>query len=400
MLAREERALAVMKRRQAREMESLLRAEETRAQMEEMQTAKVRREQQRAEEMKKERERREAEWRTSQQRLALQRKQKEEEAEADTRTAAAKRYEEEAKAAAVQRAAERRAQRERFLKGQEEAARQAAFRAQTERLIEAQIAELEEKGAAIQRRDRERLTQLEEQRQRRAAKREAERERASRRQAKAREAAQEVLGKRRANFAAQQDALRERLAGLERERALDEIRLKKEAGRNEARRQQAFEEAKREEEKRISSVLAKKKAQEERLTTAYAKREAENAAKNARRAIKRSLRTSKVEAMQRASEYKRAMLRSRLQEQEERVDGMLDQRFKIQNRRRLQNQQAAMQKAKMRDLLDRLQSTNIAWSDLAQTTGGDMSIEALELVINKKRGVKANGKMRQGGNTM
>ena len=59
-----------------------------------------------------------------------------------------------------------------------------------------------------------------------------------------------------------------------------------------------------------------------------------------------------------------------------------------------------MQKAKMRDLLDRLQSTNIAWSDLAQTTGGDMSIEALELVINKKRGVKANGKMRQGGNTM
>jgi len=29
-----------------------------------------------------------------------------------------------------------------------------------------------------------------------------------------------------------------------------------------------------------------------------------------------------------------------------------------------------------------------------------MSIEALELVINKKRGVKANGKMRQGGNTM
>lgn len=386
MFENEERALQVMKRRQAREMETLLRAEETRAEMEEMQTAKVKREQRRALELKRRQERKEAEWRASQQKLALQRKAKEEAAELAARAEANKRHEEEAKLVVARKAKERKAQRARFLKGQEEAARAAKFRAQTERFIEMQIQELEQKSKQIAIRDAERRAALEEQRKKRARKQMAERQRALRRQQKAREAAQEVLVKRRAAFSAQQDTLKKRLDDLERKRAADEVRMRLEAERNAERRMAAIAEAKREEEKRIEAIVAKKRRQDERLAAAYDKRKFEAAQKNAQRTIKQSLRTSKVEAMQRASEYKRAMLRSRLQEQEQRVDDMLEQRFAMQNRRRLQNQQADMQKAKMRDLLDRLQSTNITWSDLSQTTGGDMSMEALERAVTKKKG--------------
>ena len=137
----------------------------------------------------------------------------------------------------------------------------------------------------------------------------AERQRALRRQQKAREAAQEVLVKRRAAFSAQQDALKKRLDDLERKRAADEVRMRLEAERNAERRMAAIAEAKREEEKRIEAIVAKKRRQDERLAAAYDKRKFEAAQKNAQRTIKQSLRTSKVEAMQRASEYS-APLRS------------------------------------------------------------------------------------------
>ncbi|CAL5222381.1 g4737 [Coccomyxa viridis] len=375
MVEKEAKRLEVLKRRQERELNQLVHYELMRKALQDKAEAKLAAMEARAEEQRRARAKADAEWRQQQRERELKRAEEERQREKEVKALEAARYAQEQKEAHREAMEERARRRQAHQHEQERRAKAEEARAEAERVLSQQAAELERKKAEMVAREAER----EQARQAQAEetfKRNGElRQRAEARIAAALEANAEALRQRRAAFGEKQALTEERALQKEEARQAQEAAKRRQDAESERARRAAYSGALRREADRIAAILAKQRTKDMKVEELHVVREHESACRKLKHRLDLGLKRDKVEAMQRRAAYERDQLLVRIQCDTEKAHELLAQRTALQEQRRAANMEASFQRQKLMQVMDMIKAKK-KWDALA-SGNGHISIDSL-----------------------
>eukprot|EP00798_Chlamydomonas_sp_ICE-L_P017638 gene17640-23981_t len=372
MVEKERQRLEALLRRQEKDLQQMVQFEISRKELTDKQAQKMAELEKRTQALVRQKLENEAAWQARQRDIELEKMREEEELELQLKRLMEERHRKEREMQIREAEEDKRRKKEAYEREMERRHKADEARRETEAILEEQAEQVRLRKADMERKDIERTKRREIESKRVAAENAEKRARADARIQSAMVANQQVLMKKRNALQKREEENEMRRKKLEDLRKRDEELKRQEDIRKEDERHGKFQQAQENEEMRKTSIRMKAEEKERALAELYLQRKKEMDIKKVNTEFELKLRHDKVDSIKKTHLYQRQQLLDKIMDEYESARKMMMERVKLQEKRKMANMSASLNRQLVASAMD-----NIRSKDINMLASGQMSVNDL-----------------------